>query len=144
MKVNAADILAHAEQHDIHLRADGDQLLLDAPKDALTQDLRETLKQHKPALLDLLRNRGLTEDQRADIQEHLEERSAIMECDGGLSRREAEHQAKRNLRVYRYRLADNPDSWLIFLSPGSDLDEATRLLERQFGVGRVLEVRTHK
>lgn len=42
--------------------------------------------------------------------------------------------------VYRYRLTDKPDTWLILIAPGCDLDEARRVLENQFGKERVIEV----
>lgn len=79
----------------------------------------------------------------AEIWEHLEERAGIQEHDGGLSRPEAEREARRNLRVFKYRLTDNPDGELVFISPGSSLEQATARLRRQFGEDRVIEVRTH-
>ena len=52
--MNTAEILAYAAQHDIHLEANGDRLVVDAPKGALTRDLRYALKTHKPELLSIL------------------------------------------------------------------------------------------
>ncbi len=56
-----------------------DRLRVDAPQNALTPALRAALREHKAELLDLL--------------EDFEERTAIMEYNGGLSRDEAERQA---------------------------------------------------
>lgn len=42
--------------------------------------------------------------------------------------------------VYRYRLTDKPDTWLILIAPGDDLNEARKVLENQFGKERVIEV----
>jgi len=78
------------------------------------------------------------------IQEHLAERSAIMEYDGGLTREQAEAEAERTLRVYEYRLTDNPDSWLVLIAPGCDLEQATRTCHNKFGSDRVIEVRVYK
>lgn len=40
---------------DVRLRPEGEHLRVDAPRDALTPDLLDRLRQHKPALLTLLR-----------------------------------------------------------------------------------------
>lgn len=77
------------------------------------------------------------------IREHLEERAAIQERDGELSRSEAEREARRSLRVFKYRLADNPDIELVLISPGATIERARRRLEHQFGTDRVIEVRRH-
>ena len=42
--------------------------------------------------------------------------------------------------IYEYRLTDSP-SWLVFLAPGVDLNNARRILEAQFGKDRLIEVR---
>lgn len=42
--------------------------------------------------------------------------------------------------VYRYRLTDKPDTWLILIAPGDDLNEARKVLENQFGKERLIEV----
>ncbi len=44
------------------------------------------------------------------------------------------------MSVYRYRLTDKPDTWLILIAPGDDLNEARRVLKNQFGAERVIEV----
>jgi len=44
------------------------------------------------------------------------------------------------MSVYRYRLTDKPDTWLILIAPGDDLNEARKVLENQFGKERVIEV----
>lgn len=83
------------------------------------------------------------DDTHDHIQEHLEERAAIMEYDGELPREQAEHEARKALRVYHYRLTDNPDTWLVLIAPGCDLDEATKSLQLRFGE-RFVDVREYK
>jgi hypothetical protein len=79
------------------------------------------------------------DDTHDHIQEHLEERAAIMEYDGGLTRKQAETEARRNMRVYEYRLTDSPDSRLTMIAPGCDLEEARESLHKRFG-DRLLDV----
>jgi hypothetical protein len=77
------ELLAECEARGIHLVATGsDGLTIDSPRDSLTPQLLTQLKSHKLALLDFL--------------ESLEERSAIIEFDAGLSRQEAEKLAATN------------------------------------------------
>ena len=73
------------------------------------------------------------------IREHLAERAAIQEYDGGLTREQAESEARRTLRVYRYRLRDCPGSDLILIAPGESLDEARKGLRLKYG-DRLLDV----
>ena len=74
----------------------------------------------------------LTGYDRKNIQEHLEERAAIQEIDGGLSRQEAEKQARSNMKIYRYQLSDCPGSWLVVIMPGYDINEARESLTTRF------------
>ena len=76
------------------------------------------------------------------IAEHLAERAAIMEYDGGLPREQAETEARRALRVFKYRITDGPDSWLILIAPGCDLEEARKSLQRRFGK-RLMDVQAY-
>ena len=85
---------------------------------------------------------GNTEHNEA-IREHLEERAAIMEYDGGLPREQAEHEARRALRVFHYRLTDNPKSSLVLILPGCDLNEATKRLHVRFGE-RLVDVKEYE
>jgi len=48
------------------------------------------------------------------------------------------------MRVYRYRLMDDPGRWLVLIAPGYDLEQARARLEHQFGAERVLDVTAHK
>lgn len=52
--MSAANLLARVRAADIHLEAQGDRLVVDAPKGAVTPGLRTELTRHKPALLALL------------------------------------------------------------------------------------------
>jgi len=90
------------------------------------------------------RNLPDLDDTHNHIQEHLAERAAIQEYDGGLTREQAEAEAVRTLRVFHYRLTDNPDAWLVLIAPGCDLEQAIRTCRNNFGSERVLEVRVYK
>jgi len=47
----AIDVLTYAEQHGITLIAEGDRLVLDAPKGTLNEHILALAKQHKPELM---------------------------------------------------------------------------------------------
>jgi hypothetical protein len=96
----------------------------------------------KPANSTLERAKQATTQHADDIAEHLAERAAIHEYDGGLTRKQAEIEARRTLRVFEYQLTDNPDSWLVLIAPGCDLAEARRNLRARFG-SRLLDARKH-
>lgn len=103
------------------------------------------LKANKPVLLRLLSAppsppADLTDDDREAIRETFEERAAIHEFDGGLSRPEAERQAREAIRIYHYRLTDKPASWLTMIAPGCDLDQARYALTNTFGPNRLVDV----
>ena len=85
---------------------------------------------------------GSTEHDEA-IREHLEERAAIQEYDGGLTRKQAETEARRNLKLYRYRLVEFPDNELILIAPGTSLQEAERGLRLKYGK-RLIDVKAYK
>jgi hypothetical protein len=85
----------------------------------------------------------LSADDRQAIEEAIEERAAIREFDGGQTRDVAEREARTAMRVYRYRLADSPDTWLVMIAPGCNLAEARGALNLQFGPDRVLELVEH-
>ena len=106
------------------------------------------IRQYKAELLALLSDDTgppqLTPDQHSGIHEAIAERAAIQEHDGGLSRSEAEAQARGAMRVYRYRLTDRPADWLVMIASGCALDEARRSLIARFGAERVLEIQRHR
>jgi hypothetical protein len=104
------------------------------------------IRARKDELLALLRNRPptLTPNQHADIQEAMEERAAILEFDAGLPRPEAEAQAVSAMQIYRYRITDKPNDWLVMIAPGCDLGEARRTLVMRFGAERLMDVQVHR
>ncbi len=133
--MTAAALIQQVQAAGGTIRATGGRLRLSAPR-PLPSGLVETIKAHKAEMLAYLGDE-LTEN----IREHFEERAAIREYDGGEPREKAEDEARKALRVYEYRLTDNPDTWLILLAPGCDLAEAERSLKNQLGTHRVLAVR---
>lgn len=99
-------LIEQLRDRDIRLSANGDQLVVDAPRGALTEQLRGTLQEHKAELLAVLTDRNLwarraagllsgvaDPDLRADLRELFEHRAAVCEFDGGLSRADAERIA---------------------------------------------------
>ena len=78
MTPDAASLLRELRDHGIELEIVGHRLRY-RPKSAVTPELRERMAACQEGLLALI--------------EQLEERAAIMEFDGGLSRAEAERQA---------------------------------------------------
>ncbi|MFB1490873.1 MULTISPECIES: hypothetical protein [unclassified Thiocapsa] len=75
------------------------------------------------------------------IREAIEERAAIREFEVGESRPVAERDAQSAMRVYRFRLTDQPDTWLTMLAPECDQDQARHDLALRFGAERLIEVR---
>ncbi len=75
-----------------HLIAAGDRLRVSAPH-PLPDHLVQELRRHKPELLSFLRAPAWTSE---DWQTFYGEREAILECDGGVPRTEAEGQAYRD------------------------------------------------
>ncbi|MEA3273905.1 MAG: hypothetical protein U9Q81_01100 [Pseudomonadota bacterium] len=116
----------------------------------LTDRQRAFFRDHKTALLRLLTRPSvtpvpdLTDEERQAIEEAVAERAAIQEFDGGLSRAEAERQARVAMRVFRYRLTDAPGTWHALICPGCELDQAKAVLTLRFGPGAVAEVLEHR
>jgi len=100
-----------------------------SPADALTDTQRDYIKTHKQELIRQLSGTQLQQD----IREQIEERAAIMEYDGGLSRKDAEQAAAAAIRVYCYRVKEKPNSELVAIMPNTELDEAYENLRLQYG-----------
>lgn len=77
--MTAAQLFQTLTARGCRLLQDGEQLRIQDPQHALTDDLRQTIRQHKATLLNLL--------------EDFEERAALIEYDGRLPRAEAERLA---------------------------------------------------
>ena len=130
----------------VSLRVDGDRLTVESV-DPLTDQQRAWLREHKPALLRLLTAPpppDLTAEDQANIDEAIAERAAIQEHDGGLTKADAEREARSAMRVYHYLLRDQPDQWLTLIAPGADIREARRHLLLIFGTSRVVDVIEHR
>lgn len=127
----------------IHIEARGGTLHA-GPREALTDDIRDLIRRHKPDLLaHLTAAPSLTPADMEAIEERVAERAAIMEHDGGLPRVVAEQEARTAMRVFRVRVAmgsGEPDRDVVMLAPNCDLAEARRSAELQFGAERVLSV----
>lgn len=99
------DFLSHLIQRDVHLSASGDKLTVDAPKGILTNYERTQLRVHKAELVALLSEVQLSftelyakTDQ--DVRQWLDERAAIGEFEGALTRPQAEFQALHEYQAF--------------------------------------------
>lgn len=138
MSTNA--LIADLATRGIEVRTREGKLVLDGPASALTDQLIADLRQRKAELLVALQADPVALDE--DATEYFEERSAIGEYDGEISREEAENQAAK--RVFEYQLADMPDSWLLLVCrPGDTVEDARECCIHQFGAERVVSVRQY-
>lgn len=94
--MTAAEVLADLTGHGavVWLSEQG-TLEVESPRGVLTDTHRAAIRQHKAALVALLRQPPWPPELPADLRELWEERAAIMEYAGGLPRAEAERQALR-------------------------------------------------
>ncbi len=139
------EVLKQAETNGLHLSAKAGGLVVEADNpEALTDEWRARLREHKTELLELLPQADpppLSPADQEDIREALEERASIQEYDGGLIRADAEREARAALRVYRYRLTTSK-GWCTLIAPGWDLEDAERDLRGRYG-DRLVEVIEH-
>lgn len=106
-----------------------DGRLMASPKARLLDAHRALLREHRPALLALLTPPALTADDREAIEEHIAERAAVAEFDGGLSRVDAEAQARGEVRAFRLLVDDDlAPSWQLAVTAGADPEQ--RLFEQ--------------
>ena len=98
-------------------------------KKEFTDAQRIFIKKHKT---EIVKEISATQIQQ-NIRDSIEERAAIMEFDGGLSRQDADVAATNAMRVYCYRITDNPDSELVAIKPNVELAEATQELRQRYG-----------
>jgi len=104
LTLKAKDILNTAAAAGVQLAVTPDGGLKVTPASAMTPEIRELLKSHKPELVDYLRNRvtptaandpaPAPQDFTKLTREVFEERAAIAEHDGGLPRPHAEEMAR--------------------------------------------------
>ena len=112
----------------------GDQLRIANPE-KLNDSLRDLIRANKSEIIKYFSNTQLLQD----IRERTEERSAIMEFDGGLSRQDADVAAAKSMRVYCYRVKSKPNSELTVIMPNTELPEAIEKLKEKYG-DRLLSV----
>ena len=112
----------------------GDQLRIANPE-KLNDSLRDLIRANKSEIIKYFSNTQLLQD----IRERTEERSAIMEFDGGLSRQDADAAAAKSMRVYCYRVKSKPNSELTVIMPNTELPEAIEKLKEKYG-DRLLSV----
>lgn len=105
----------------------GDQLRIANPE-RLNDSLRDLIRANKSEIIKYFSNTQLLQD----IRERTEERSAIMEFDGGLSRQDADAAAAKSMRVYCYRVKSKPNSELTVIMPNTELPEAIEKLKEKY------------
>ncbi|WP_296700714.1 hypothetical protein [Thiocapsa sp. UBA6158] len=133
-------LLSEIRAHGITVDVAADVLRV-RPRERLTDHLRGLIQTHKRALIDhLTQPPTLTTEELDGITEAVEERAAIREMDGGEPRTVAVEQARSAMRVYRYRLTDDPATWLTMLAPGCESSEARHALTLRFGAERLIDV----
>src|SRR5687767_1561206 len=99
--MGAPDILTSLKSMGLRLSPRGSSIWVE-PKAAITDEARLIIREHKIELL------GLLTPNPADAHEALtkavEERAAVMEYDGGLSRADAERQARQAYKAWLFQL----------------------------------------
>jgi hypothetical protein len=118
-----------------------DRLNVTPTRSPLNDTQREYIRQHKTEIITQLSKTKASHSNELlqDIREQIEERAAIMEYDGGLSRHDAELAATKAIRVYCYRVTDKPDRELTVIMPNTELDEAKEKLKYKYGA-RLIDV----
>lgn len=101
--MTAADLLLELVGAGVVLWLDREQIRFQAPSGVLDRRRRGLVGEHRSSLVGLLRSGAVlppdVDDWPGDTREDLEERAAIQEFDGGLTRVEAEHEAARSVRM---------------------------------------------
>jgi len=121
----------------IRMRARGDRLSV-ASRAPLTNQQRAWIRAHKAELLRLLTDSvpdppQVASNDPAATRRRREGWSRIRDIPAGESREATALPARHAMCVYRYRLTDKPDAWLIMIAPDCDLEEARRSLRLRFG-----------
>jgi hypothetical protein len=126
--VNAVTVLEQLVELGVVLWTEGDRVRFRAPVGALGHELRDASAECRAGLRALVDAGGVLPVDRAawleDAVDAFEERAAIMEFDGGLTRDRAEHKAERLVRVDHTRafvaqlaLATVPDAAAVASRP---------------------------
>ncbi len=117
----------------VNIRADDGKLIAESNA-PLTDRQRGFIKSHKTELLKLLASApppSLTTEEHKGIQEAIDERAAIREYEAGEPRCVAEHEARKAMRVYRYRLTTSK-GWCTLVAPGWSPEDAERDLRGRY------------
>lgn len=123
----APEIIAHLEQQGFRMEADGDRIKV-TPSSRLTDELRAQIRSHKSEILAALQN-----DIAQAVTEAVNERQAILEHDGGLSRSEADRVAELAAEFYQHLFADAKRTGCCYAPVGRYCEEGRRLRDRYYG-----------
>jgi hypothetical protein len=80
------DTIEQLHHHGLNIEAKDGSLIV-SPRDRITDEIREYIRQHKAAIL--------AELEAESRNENFQERAAILEFDGGMERSQAEQEAAR-------------------------------------------------
>jgi hypothetical protein len=135
--VDLQQALTQMKAAGILMRARGDRLSV-ASREPLTNPQRAWIRAHKAELLRLLTDSApnppcVGKNDPASIRGTREGWRSVRDLAGGESRNARALPARHAMCVYRYRLTDKPDAWLIMIAPDCDLEEARRSLHLRFG-----------
>ena len=109
--MSAQALLREIRGYEIAIQASGDQLIVEGPAAALSDDVVARLQAAKPDLLMLLGHQSRSHAWDAeDWLAYFDERAAIREWDGGLCRDDAEHHAFEDTATQWLRLNPVPPS----------------------------------
>lgn len=129
--MNALHLIAEVTRAGGAIRANGDRLDLEAPR-PLPDDLIERIRQHKAEILAALENEMHQEIIEA-AREAAEERAAILEHDGGLSRTKADEVAKLAEAFYAHLWGVGKVSGCCHAPAGRYCEEGRRLRDTYYG-----------
>ena len=126
--MNAPSVILALVEADVVLWVEGGRLRFRAPEGALTAELRSQAAACRSALVALVDAGAVLPADHgawsAELRELWEERSAVMEFDGGLVRELAEREAERRVRneharafVARHALVVDPSGGAVASSP---------------------------
>jgi len=129
--------LARMNAVGILMRARGDRLWVES-RAPLTDQQRAWIRAHMADLLRLLAVAVPTRPKRGDeaqkvIAKVTGARAAMRQASGEEPRGATEREVQSVMRVHRYRLIDNTDTWLTMIAPNCDLQAARRCLSGHFG-----------
>lgn len=123
--MQVGEIIETCSSRGIHFEVIGEKLLAYGSKN-LTDELRFQIRSNKWKIIKALlpyEKKTPTDDDRQNI--------------------DACQKTRSNIRVFHYRLTDNPNSRLVMIAPNCDVNQASDALSKKFG-DRFIEVKPYR